>query len=269
MNYIREYVVRDLCVGNFLINLWGKSNFKNATEEKVEELYLNVNVWRMDGEEGRCGHTSTSLHRGSKDSEPKRYVGLWPHGEKNTFLFNNPFGYIFGSVFGEIHKERNLCELREGQEESMHPDVVYSIKIDQDQYDKIEAEMKQETQRVEEGQVLYSLFPKVNFLIAGAKFFAKETVVRELMDPDFLEANPEILEAAAKVRSLRAEHCTTITGRIIESAGLKIKESLFPWVISPLQLDVQLSKHYLSRDDISVEEFARARKEKNYEVEGY
>lgn len=234
-------------------------------KDEVQELYLKVHVWRTHGGEGRCGHTSTSLHQGAKDSKPKRYVGLWPHGEKNSFLLNHPFAYLFGSVLGEIHVGRKFCEMREGDDERMHPDAVYTIKIDQDQYDKIDTEMKLETKRVEEGQVLYSLFPKVNFVVSGAKFFANETVVRELMDSDFLEANPEVLESAAMVRGIRAEHCTTISKRILESGGFEIKESLFPWVVSPIQLDTQLSKFCKERDDISVELFEQPPKERMYE----
>ena len=233
-----------------------------AEDVKGKKVFMKVHIWRTDGGEGRCGHSSSSLHVGSPDSEAEHYLGLWPN-KGNLFFFNHPFAYLFAAVKGEIHSGRKFCEEREGEEKAVHPDTVYTIEVSADQYSRVKADMLAETERVKQGKVLYSLFPRIN-LVVGARFLANETVMRELMGEDFFLAYPEVIEGAKEVRSIRSEHCTTITQRVLGSAGYRVEESIFPWRISPIGLDDELERLSDTHPEISREVFEQPKKKKNY-----
>ncbi|ADI39203.1 hypothetical protein [Waddlia chondrophila] len=227
-------------------------------DNKASKYSMKIHIWQTDAEEGRCGHTSVSLHEEKDGHSEEEYGGMWPD-KKNIILLSHPFAYLLASVKGEIHPKRSHCEEREGDDEAMRPDSVYTIDVTESKYRELKEKMSKDKGDVDKGMVLYSLFQKVN-LLSVVKLCANESFMRNVMDGDFLEEYPEVLENAASIRNLRSEHCTSFAKSYVETAGFKVRESFSPWGISPLGLNSQLAKLSEEHAEIQAEHYSRTPK---------
>jgi len=216
--------------------------------EKATRCYMNVHFWRTDGYEGRCGHSSVSLHKEADGAMEQEYGGMWPD-KKNIALLSHPLAYLLASVKGEVHADRASCEMREGEKEPLKPDIVYSVDVDQETYSELKAQMARDKADVESGYVKYSLFPRINTL-SVARFAAEETFVNAFtnslvydLGDDGMDPDPRLLDAASEIRKMRSEHCTTFVKSYVEKAGYPVKTSPTPWMISPVGLEDQLEEN--------------------------
>lgn len=205
-----------------------------------------VHIWRTDGAEGRCGHSSFSIHQVIDGEEKELYAGLWPFGP----LAANPLMSAFAAVPGMVNQSRELCELSEAEDpegkRKMKPDIVFTLDLSPEMFEELESDMKKDVKDAEKGKMLYGMFAKAN-LFSLVRKFAEKSFIEAFSNGQVFEQNlwdsfenREFSSCASKILKTRVNNCTTLVIGYLEKMEIIVPSSA-PYGCSPSGLEGTLA----------------------------
>lgn len=190
---------------------------------------------------GEVGHLAFSLKKSETSGnagvqESVDHVGLWPESNPKGFL-EKINSFINNKVFpiGTPHSAKLYNTLKGDidREDGISPSHIKEIELTEHEYKVIKGNIDTIKEKDENGNLMYSLFPRIARFTIG---LTKPDVYNAFSEDPFsgVWAEDDLVDGNIENKNLEVHHCTTIVNRLLDGTSHKQPEnSIAPWIASP------------------------------------